>query len=197
MAGAARRAKRERGLAVWELSPAQHERIAKALAETRAQLLADDPTIKSDPVLLRDLLDGESDAVDGIRGLIRASITCDDYAEQARAAAKLYRERAADLAARAERFDARKARLREVAYDLMKGAEIESFSEPDFSAWFQDLPRQLAGDPDVAKLPDEFLVYQDPKVKRAELLKALLEGRQIEGAPPLTNTRDHLVVKAS
>lgn len=197
MAATARTTRRRRSVIERELSPTQHERIAKSLAETKAQLLADDPTIATDPVLMRDLIDGESDAVDGIRGLIRASITYDEYAAAALAAAKVYRDRAADCAARAERFSARKGRLREVAYDLMKSAGIESLSEPDFSAWFQDLPRQLAGEPDVAKLPDEFLVYQDPKVKRAELLKALLEGRQIEGAPPLTNTRDHLVVKAS
>lgn len=197
MAGATRTARRERAVGVRELSPALHERIAKAIAETKEQLLASDPTIGSDPALLRDMLDGEGDGVDGIRRLIRASITCDDLADEATAAAKVYRERAAECSQRAERHKRRKEKLREVAYELMKLANIEGFTEGDFSAWFQDLPRQLTGEPDVAKLPDEFLIYQDPKVKRKELLDALLAGREIEGAPSLTNTRDHLVVKVT
>lgn len=194
MASAARATKRERSAGVRELSPALHERIAKALAETREALLADDPTIKDDPVLMRDLLDGESDAVDGIRGLIRASITCDEYADTAKAAAKVYRERATDCVSRAERFLGRKTRLREVAGELMQAAGIESLPEPDFSAWFQDAPRQLAAEPDPALVPDEFVKYR-AEVDKTKLLAALREGREIEGAPPLTNSRTSLVVR--
>jgi hypothetical protein len=59
------------------LSPYQQEQAVTLIRSVRERLLADDPDIAADPDLWRDTLDGESDAIDLIRNLIRASIDAD------------------------------------------------------------------------------------------------------------------------
>jgi len=56
------------------LSPYQQEQAATLIRSVRERLLAEDPDIADDPDLWRDTLDGESDAVDLIRNLVRARI---------------------------------------------------------------------------------------------------------------------------
>ena len=66
------------------LSPWQQEQAATLIRSVRERLLAEDPDIAADPDLWRDTLDGESDAIDLIRNLIRASIDADLLAEATR-----------------------------------------------------------------------------------------------------------------
>ena len=54
--------------------------VATLIRSVRERLLAEDPDIAADPDLWRDTFDGESDAIDLIRNLIRASIDADPLA---------------------------------------------------------------------------------------------------------------------
>lgn len=115
------------------LSPYQQAQAATLIRSVRARLLAEDPD------LWLNTLDGESDAVDLIRNLVRASIDADLLAEAAR-------KRQAEIAGRAERAERRKQALRAAAFALMDLAGITRLPEPDFLARIQ------AGQPHLGDL---------------------------------------------
>ncbi len=119
------------------LTPYQQEQAAPLIKSVRARLLADDPDIAADPELWRDLLDGESDALELIRALIRASIDADLLAEAAR-------KRQAEIAGRADRAERRKQACRAAAFALMDLAGVAKLPQPDFLARIQAGPPQLA-----------------------------------------------------
>jgi hypothetical protein len=106
------------------LAPWQQEQAATLIRSVRERLLAEDPDIAADPNLWRDMLDGESDAIDLIRNLVRASIDADILAEATR-------KRQAEIASRAER---RKLAFRAAAMGLMELAGLTRLPEPDFTA---------------------------------------------------------------
>jgi hypothetical protein len=62
------------------LAPHQQAQAATLIRSVRERLLAEDPDIAADLDLWRDTFDGESDAIDLIRNLIRASIDADPLA---------------------------------------------------------------------------------------------------------------------
>lgn len=173
-----------------------HQRARDALAAVRAELLEIDPDLANDPQLMLDTLDGESDGIDIIRRIIRASIDADLESKAADAAKEVYQNKITDLRARAARFEKRKDKLRTVAAALMSEAGIKSLPEPDFTAGFSNGQQWFVGEPDVAKLPDEYLEYLDPKVKTQELLAAAREGKEIAGAPALSNAQPVFWVRA-
>jgi hypothetical protein len=109
------------------LSPWQQEQAATLIRSVRERLLAEDPDIAADPDPWRNTLDGESDAIDLIRNLNRASIDADLLAE-----AKCKRQ--AEIAGRADRAE------------LMDLAVIARLPEPDFVARIQ------LGQPHLAEL---------------------------------------------
>jgi hypothetical protein len=121
------------------LSPWQQEQAGTLIRSVRERLLAEDPDIAADPDLWRDTLDGESEAIDLIRSMIRASIDADLLAEAAR-------QRQAEIGGRAERAERRKLAFRGAALALMDLAGIGRLPEPDFLARIQ------AGQPHLGEL---------------------------------------------
>jgi hypothetical protein len=159
------------------LSPWKQQQAASLICAVRERLLAEDPDIAADPDLWRDTLDGESDAVELIRRLIRASIDADLFAEAAR-------KRQAEIAGRAERAERRKQAFRAAAFALMDLAGITKLPEPDFLARIQAGQPHLA-DLDEAALPPEFVEVEVTVTRRPlkdRILAELKAGRTIPGA---------------
>jgi Siphovirus Gp157 len=159
------------------LAPYQQEQAATLIKSVRARLLADDPDIAADPDLWRDTLDGESDAIDLIRNLIRASIEADLMAESAR-------KRQAEIAGRAERAERRKQAFRAAAFALMDIAGITRLPEPDFLARIQAGQPQLA-DLNVDALPSDYVETEMTVTRRPlkdRILADLRAGLTIPGA---------------
>jgi hypothetical protein len=156
------------------LAPWQQEQAATLIRSVRERLLAEDPDIAADPNLWRDMLDGESDAIDLIRNLVRASIDADILAEATR-------KRQAEIASRAER---RKLAFRAAAMGLMELAGLTRLPEPDFTARVQAGQPHL-GQIDLDALPPD-VVEVDVTVTRRplkdRLLAALKAGQSIPGA---------------
>src|SRR4051794_17683117 len=113
------------------LSGYQQEQALAMIDAIRARLLAEDPDIAHDETLRRDMIDGETDAIDILRSFVRASIDADKMAEAAK-------NRAQEVAQRAARFARRKDAFRAAAFALMDVAGIRSVPEPDFLARVQD-----------------------------------------------------------
>ena len=143
----------------------------------RERLLAEDSDIADDQDLWRDTLDGETDAVDLIRNLIRASIDADLLAEA-------IRKRQAEISARAERAERRKLAFRAAAMGLMDLAGITRLPEPDFTARVQ-AGHQSLGPVDLDALPPEFVDTEVVVTRRPikdRLTAALKAGQTIPGA---------------
>src|SRR3954451_16752906 len=114
----------------FSLSPHQRAQTAGLLTTLRRRLLEQCPDLMDDPRAWLDTLDGESDAIDTIRSLIRASIDADVLAEA-------IRKRQTEIAERAERAERRKQAFRAAALGLMELAGITRLPEADFSARVQ------------------------------------------------------------
>jgi hypothetical protein len=156
------------------LAPWQQEQAATLIRSVRERLLAEDPDIAADPNLWRDMLDGESDAIDLIRNLVRASIDADILAEATR-------KRQAEIASRAER---RKLAFRAAAMGLMELAGLTRLPEPDFTARVQAGQPHL-GQLDLDALPPDFVEVDVTVTRRPlkdRLLAALKAGQPIPGA---------------
>lgn len=163
------------------LSPYQQEQAATLIRSVRARLLADDPDLADEPDLWRDTLDGESDVVDLIRNLVRASIDADLLAEAAR-------KRQAEIAGRAERAERRKQALRAAAFALMDLAGIARLPEPDFLARIQAGQPHLS-DLNADALPAEYVEVEVTVTRRPlkdRLLADLKAGQAIPGAALLS-----------
>jgi Siphovirus Gp157 len=159
------------------LAPWQQQQAATLIRSVRERLLAEDPDIAADPDLWRDTLDGESDAIDLIRNLIRASIEADLLAEATR-------KRQAEIAARAARAERRKQAFRAAAFALMDLAGIARLPEPDFVARIQPGQPQLA-ELDVDALPPDYVDVEVTVTRRPlrdRILAALKAGQTIPGA---------------
>jgi hypothetical protein len=159
------------------LSPYQQEQAATLIRSVRARLLAEDPDIAADPDLWRDTLDGESDAIDLIRNLIRASIDADLTAEAAR-------KRRDEIAARADRAERRKQAFRAAAFALMDIAGVARLPEPDFLARIQAGQPQLA-ELDVDALPPDYVEIEVTVTRRPlrdRILADLKAGKTVSGA---------------
>jgi hypothetical protein len=158
-------------------SPWQQEQAATLIRSIRERLLAECPDLLDDPKTWLDTLDGESDAIDVIRGLIRASIDADLLAEATR-------KRQAEIAARAERAERRKQALRSAARALMDLAAITHLAEADFGARIQAGQSHLA-DLDLDALPADYVDIEVTVTRRPlkdRILADLKAGQTIPGA---------------
>jgi hypothetical protein len=159
------------------LSPRQQEQAASMIRQFRERLLGEDSDIADDPDLWRDTLDGETDAVDLIRSLIRASIDADLLAEA-------IRKRQAEIAGRAERAERRKQAFRVAAMGLMDLAGITRLPEPDFTARIQ-AGQQSLGQIDIDALPSDYVDVEVTVTRRPlkdRITAALKAGQTIPGA---------------
>ena len=173
------------------LAPAQQAQAAALIVALKQRLLAECPDLEEDPKLWLDTLDGQTDAVDTIRNLIRASIDADILAEATR-------KREAEIAARAERVERRRQAFRAAAVTLMNLAGIDKLPESDFSARVQ-AGHQSLGPVDLDALPQEFVdteVVVTRKPLKDRLTAALKAGRVVTGAQ-LRQGPSFLVIKRS
>jgi Siphovirus Gp157 len=159
------------------LAPHQQEQAATLIKSVRARLLAEDPDLAADPDLWRDTLDGESDAVELIRALIRASIDAELLAAAART-------RAAEIAGRAARAERRQQTFRAAAFALMDLAGVTRLPEPDFLARIQEGAPQL-GELREDALPADYVAVEISVTRRPrkdKILADLKAGKAIPGA---------------
>lgn len=161
----------------FSLSPHQRAQAAGLLTTLRRRLLEQCPDLMDDPRAWLDTLDGQSDAIDVIRNLIRASIDADVLAEATR-------KRQAEIGERAERIEQRKQVFRDAARALMEAGGIVKLPEPDFTARIQAGQTSL-GPVDLDTLPPEFVdteVVVTRKPIKDRLTAALKAGQTIAGA---------------
>jgi hypothetical protein len=182
------------------LHPTQLANVIEIMREVREQLLAEHPDMVDDALLMKDMIEGETpagepDGIDIIRRLILCSIDLRLAAAGCKARAGVYAQAAADLRGREDRLEKAAVRFRNAASQIMQEAGIRSFPDDTFSAWIGTSQRGLAGEPDMDVLPEQF-VKVERSVRKADLVKALLAGEEIPGAPPLSNAADILFVKA-
>jgi hypothetical protein len=128
-----------------------------------------------DEILKMDVLQGETDALEIVRKLIRVALEAEAMVEAVEA-------RTADLNVRAARFAAQAERARNTVRDMLEALEIRRLVEPDFTVSLKaSPPKVLVLEPD--KLPDEFWRIQTTRSPDKPLIKAAIDaGRAVEGA---------------
>jgi hypothetical protein len=170
-------------------SPWQQQRVLEAIRTVRERLLAMDPTIADDPELMRDMIDGESEAIDRARALIGSLVRASEDASMLEEAGK---QRRKDLDLRIERQACRKKLCRDQAIYMMEISGLPSLQEADFLARVQEALPQLAENIDIDRLPAEY-VRTKREANRAKILSDLRAGKVIPGAS-LNNGPPYLVV---
>jgi hypothetical protein len=159
------------------LAPHQQAQAALLIVSLKERLLAECPDLLDDPKLWLDTLDGQSDAIDAIRSLIRAAIDADVLAEATR-------QRQAEIADRAERAERRKLAFRAAAMALMDLAGLTRLPEPDFVARIQAGQPHL-GPLDLDALPPDYVDVEVTVTRRPlkdRLLSDLKAGLTVPGA---------------
>ena len=159
------------------LSPWQQQQAAAIIHAARQNLLAEDPDIAADPQLWLDTLDGESNAIDIIRGFISAAIDAEMLAD-------VVSQRKAEIATRADRAERRKQALRTAALNLMQIAGVDKVPDPAFSARVQKGQQHL-NELDVTALPADYVdveVTIAHKPKKDRILADLKAGQSVPGA---------------
>lgn len=153
----------------------------------RERLLEQDPTVLEDDALA-DVLDGETDALDVVRRLIR-------YALEQQSLANAAEARATDLGIRQARFEARMEAARQTARDMLDALGINRLQAEDFSVSVRPgKPTVQITEPE--KLAEEFWRVVTTRTVDKPLVKAALDaGREVEGAclsngaPPVLQVR--------
>jgi len=138
--------------------------------------LRDDPDLEADADLLADFLASDPETCDEmevLHRLARAAISVEDMGKMARA-------RGAEIIARARRYDAREAALRDWLKQAMEALSLKRISAPDFTA---SISRGRAGVvvTDETKLEERFVKVERTPMKK-EIGEALDAGEVVEGA---------------
>jgi hypothetical protein len=149
--------------------PAAVERAMSAAQQLLASLGAD----AEDAELLTNTLDGETDALELCRKIIRVALDAESMAEAAKA-------RVDDLITRADRFAARAHSARETVKSMLEALNLPKLTDPEFTVSLRTGPsRPLVTDPEL--LEEEFV-----RIKKSPDLTAIGRaqeaGRQVRGA---------------
>lgn len=155
-------------------TPYQIQQAMSIAAAVKARLVADDPDAAEDHRLLADMIDGESDALDIVRALIRHSIEVQSLADAAKA-------RVDDLRARKERFERRVETARNTAFAMLEALEWrDKIEEPDFTAAIGK-GRMSVRITDETALPSHLIrVKREPD--KTAIAAALKDGDVVPGA---------------
>lgn len=159
-----------RAPSAWQLNEAM-----SLLQQARERLRAD-PELAEDADLLGDFLESDPetcDAFEQLHRLARAAMNAEDYGKMARG-------RAAEIVARARRYDQREEMLRDTLKQAMQALDIRRISQPDFTA---SVGKGKAGVVIVSEdeLPEEFVKTVKTPMKR-EIGEALDAGKEVAGA---------------
>ncbi len=131
----------------------------------RERLLAEDADI--DEQTLADTTEGLTDLHELLAAVVRGALEDEMLAEALKA-------RMMGMAERRERFELRAEKRRQLVRDLMK------LSAPDFTASLRNAPPHVVVI-DEKLIPATFW-EQRPHLRKRELLDALKDGAQVEGA---------------
>jgi hypothetical protein len=163
----------------------QHVRLAKDIAEKirAAGISPDDPDFET-------LLDSETDALDLVRGIVRA-------VRKREADARALAEMIAELQARKTRFERGAQLLRETVTWALSELGRKRLDSPDFTATVQHGKPPLVGleTLDAKTLPDRLCVIEK-RVSRTHVRAELESGGTIDGVT-LGNPEPFLVVRRS
>lgn len=152
----------------------QIEQAMAAAGTVISALVLDDPANADDHRLIADMIEGETDAVNVVRALIRYSIEAQSLADAAK-------ERVEALRVRKDRFERRVETARSAALSMLEALNWrETLEEPDFTVSLKQAPSKiLVTDPD--DLDDEFVrIKREPN--KTAIGKALDGGREVKGA---------------
>lgn len=150
------------------------------LAATIRELCGDDD------LAFADTLDGETDAVQAARGAVRMVHAMEATQDAAKALVSLYTARAAS-------FGERGQRARDALAHFMGEIGEKTLVLPEGTVSLAAGGVSLAGDPDVASLPDD-LVRITRAPDRAAIKAALQTGREVPGCA-LTNGKPQLRIR--
>lgn len=154
------------------------------LTALREELVALSPDMITDEALFIDTIDGETDALDVVRSIVRAAIDAEGFAEAVR-------HRQVELDARKARFEARALACRRAAHACMEALDISKLPAPDFTASIRaGRPSTVITDPDL--LPADFIVTTTRPDKSA-IGAALKAGQDVPGAM-LSNPQPTLAI---
>ena len=140
------------------------------------RLLADDLKAQFadlDEDTLADTLEGITALPDLLSAVLRSSLLDE-------ALARGLQGRLADMKERLERLEERSRKKRALVCVSMGQAGMSKLAAEDFSASLRLGPARLEVG-DEAKIPQDFLVPQPPRVDRASLLAALKRGETVAG----------------
>lgn len=151
--------------------PAAVERAMSAAMSLLASMSDD----AEDEILKLDMLEGETDALEIVRHLVRVALDAQSMAAAAKA-------RIDDLEARRDRFEIRANSARETVQAMLEALDIRKLQEPDFTVSLRPTPpKVLVPEPD--KLPDEFWrVTTSRTVDKPLVMAALNSKRDVPGA---------------
>lgn len=152
-------------------SPGQ---VHRALAQVRdaMALLQSDAGAADDTKLIRDTIEGETDAFEVLDALVEASVDAESLAKAAR-------ERAATLIERATRLDRRRAALRTMVLDMLQAMGLTLLERATHTVSVRQNSAELIVD--EAALPDTYWRVTRA-VDRALVRKHLDTGIDVPGA---------------
>jgi hypothetical protein len=128
-----------------------------------------------DEAIRESALDGETDALEVARRLIRAALDLEAMAEAAE-------RREADLRVRRARFEERAQSARNTARDMLEALEVKRLVSEDFTVSLKALPPKVVA-PEPEKLADEFVRVVTTRTADKPLIKAAFDaGRTVEHA---------------
>jgi len=153
-------------------------------SELRRRLLELYPDV--DEQTLADTLEGATNLREAVAALLRSALEDESLAKGLRTLLEA-------MKSRLSRLEGRAMSKRIVALETMQKADIQKFTEPDFTASLRLAPPSVLI-LNEAEIPAEFLIPQSPKIDRRGLLQALNDGAAIPGVA-LSNGRQTLSVR--
>lgn len=147
-------------------------------------LLARYPELATDEELRLDSLEGQTDALELLKYLVRKKAEADAYDT----GIGLYIK---ELSARRSRMNRRSEAAKELMFKILEAADLKKVELPEATLFIR------AGTPkviitDETALPDEFVKTERTPIK-TEISKALKDGKEVAGAS-LSNTEPVLAI---
>ncbi len=166
-------------------SPFRIEQAMSAALAFREQILAELSGEETDYDLLLDCIDGETDAIDILRRVIRGAL-------EAETIEKAVAERIKTLTERKQRFGARGDALRGLAFRMLDALGLPKLADPEFTASIGQ-PRQKVIVTDVDALPEAFV-----RVTRAPdmaTISAAVKAGQVPAGVEISNSAPSLTIR--
>jgi len=137
----------------------------------RERLLIEDTDI--DEQTLADTTEGLTDLHELLAAFVRGAL-------EDEALADALKKRMEEMANRLDRFQTRAERRRQLVRDVMLETDVKKLQMPDFTASLRNAPPHVVVI-DEKLIPETFWESR-PHLRKRELLEALKDGAQVEGA---------------